>query len=103
MRDLIIKAGIVIDGTGSPGRKADVALDGDRAYLDQLARNAATAALARSVAGELARAERGTGSARRAAATRLSTRLERNAPTSGDERRVRAAAEVLRRIGASRD
>jgi uncharacterized protein (DUF305 family) len=71
-----------------------------RAYLDQLARNPATAAFARSVADELARAERATAGARRTAATRLAGRLERNARTSGDERRVRAAAEMLRRIGA---
>src|ERR1700741_1426572 len=30
MHDTVIKGGTVIDGTGAPGRAADVAIDGDR-------------------------------------------------------------------------
>src|SRR5688500_12046091 len=30
MLDVVIRGGTVIDGTGSPGRKADVAIQGDR-------------------------------------------------------------------------
>ncbi len=30
MHDLVIRNGMVIDGTGSPPRSADVAVDGDR-------------------------------------------------------------------------
>ena len=30
MHDLIIRGGTVVDGTGAPARKADIAIDGDR-------------------------------------------------------------------------
>ena len=33
MHDIVIRNGILVDGTGSPGRRADVAIDGDRISL----------------------------------------------------------------------
>ena len=30
MHDLVIRGGFVVDGSGAPGREADVAVDGDR-------------------------------------------------------------------------
>ena len=74
-----------------------------RAYLDQLLReDGLRRAWAEPVQRELARAEGLRGQARRDALTQLATRLDRDAETAGDAKRVRALAAVVRDLAAAR-
>lgn len=70
-----------------------------RAYLDQLERNdGLRRAWAAPVRQELARAERQSGQARRTTLTALASRLDADAATAGDARRVRALAGAVRSL-----
>ncbi|HSJ65072.1 MAG TPA: hypothetical protein VK922_14365 [Gemmatimonadaceae bacterium] len=73
-----------------------------RAYLDQLLRDdGLRRAWAEPVQRELARAESLRGAARRQALTQLATRLDRDAETAGDAKRVSALAGVVRQLAAA--
>jgi hypothetical protein len=72
-----------------------------RAYLDQLERNGGLpAARLAAVRQQLAGAEGLAAAPRRAAMTRLAAALTRDAARAGDPARVRAAADVVRRMAA---
>ncbi|HEX8451461.1 MAG TPA: hypothetical protein VF647_05140 [Longimicrobium sp.] len=75
-----------------------------RAYLDQIKRsNGLTRARSTAVAGELARAERLSGAARRTALNSLAAQLTRDAARSSDAARVRMLASTVRDIAAGRN
>jgi hypothetical protein len=70
-----------------------------RAYVDQLARgNGLPAARLSAISGQLKSAESASGSARSSALRTLATQLDADAAGSGDAARVRALADVVRRI-----
>ena len=72
-----------------------------RAYLDQLVRNdGLRRTWANPIYRELTRAEGLRGAARRSALTTLATRLDRDARTAGDRKRVEALARVVRDLAA---
>jgi hypothetical protein len=73
-----------------------------RAYLDQLLRDdGLRRAWVEPVQRELARAESLRGAARRQALVQLATRLDRDAETAGDAKRVSALAGVVRQLAAA--
>ena len=70
-----------------------------RAYVDQLARgNGLPAARLSAISGQLKSAESASGSARSSALRTLATQLDSDASGSSDAARVRALADVVRRI-----
>lgn len=66
-----------------------------QAYLDQLARSGMTSVQVTETRSALAKAEKATGAARKAALTRLASQLNRSAAASGDPAKVRALASVV--------
>jgi hypothetical protein len=74
-----------------------------RAYLDQLVHsNGLPAARVAAVRSDLAAAEQASGSQRRSILTRLAGRLDADAPTAGDQAKVRALAAAVRNLAAVR-
>ncbi|HEX8391163.1 MAG TPA: hypothetical protein VF665_02305 [Longimicrobium sp.] len=74
-----------------------------RAFVDQLARgNALTPSRLTAIRGSLARAERMSGAAKRAALNTLAASLDRDAPRAADPERVRMLSAEVRRIATAR-